>query len=191
MIKQITVTFDFDTENESVSNVKVAGSSEKKKTTTKKVKDVEVEIASDPIITLETNKLVFNSKAVIDMGLSYEDRIVIKWITEEKSKKMIPIIGTDISFDEEGSGNKLTKSNTIAYRGKANAVLAELGNEFTIESYAEGIWKLNATTEGKAEIENPTGEILVKLSEDAEKIEADLLVDDDTETDIAELTFKL
>ena len=40
MIKTLTVTFDFDTESENVSNIKVVGNSEKKKTTTKKVKDV-------------------------------------------------------------------------------------------------------------------------------------------------------
>ena len=191
MIKTLTVTFDFDTESESVSNIKVVGNSEKKKTTTKKVKDVVTEMATEAIVTLETNKLVFNSKAAADMGLNYEDRVVIKWISEGQGKKMIPIVGTDISFEEEGTGNKLTKSNTIAYRGKANAVLAELGNEFTIESYAEGIWKLVATTDGNVKIENPSNEILDELIAQAENVDADLLVDDENETEISKLTFKL
>lgn len=191
MIKTLTVTFDFDTESENVSNIKVVGNSEKKKTTTKKVKDVVTEMATDAIITLETNKLIFNNKAAADMSLNYEDRVVIKWISEGQGKKMIPIIGTDISFEEEGTGNKLTKTNTIAYRGKANAVLAELGNEFTIESYAEGIWKLIATTEGNVQIENPSNDVLDELITQAEKVEADLIVDDDNETEISKLTFKL
>lgn len=29
---------------------------------------------------------------------------------------MIPIIGKDVAFDEEGTGNKVTKSNTITYK---------------------------------------------------------------------------
>lgn len=191
MIKTLTVTFDFDTETENVSNIKVVGNSEKKKTTTKKVKDVVTEMATEAIVTLETNKLMFNSKAVADMGLNYENRVVIKWISEGQGKKMIPIVGTDISFEEEGTGNKLTKSNTIAYRGKANTVLAELGNEFTIESYAEGIWKLVAITDGNVKIENPSNEILDELIAQAENVDADLLVDDENETEISKLTFKL
>ena len=67
MIKQITVTFDFDTETENVSNVKVVNNTEKKKTTTKRLKDVETEMASTALITLESNKLVFNSKAISEL----------------------------------------------------------------------------------------------------------------------------
>ena len=52
MIKQITVTFDFDTETENVSNVKVVNNTEKKRTTTKRLKDVETEMASTALITL-------------------------------------------------------------------------------------------------------------------------------------------
>lgn len=187
MIKQITVTFDFNSETEEVSNVKVVNSSEKKKsTTTKKAKDIVTETASDAIITLEANKLVFNSKAVADMGIEYEDRIIIKW--EKDGKKMIPIVGTDLAFDEEGNGNKVTKTNSIAYKGKANAVLAELGSEFTIEPHREGIWKLVATAEGVVNSDNVT---LEEVIEQAEDIDPELIVEGDDETEIDELQFKL
>ena len=72
----------------------------KKEKTTRKVKDVVEEMSSIALVTLEPNKLVFNNKAVADMGLEYEDRIVIKW--EKKGKQMIPIIGKDLAFNEEG-----------------------------------------------------------------------------------------
>ena len=185
MIKQITVTFDFDTETENVSNVKVVNNTEKKKTTTKRLKDVEAEMATTALITLEPSKLVFNSKAVADLELEWEDRVIVKWVKD--GNKMIPIIGKDVSFDEEGSGNKVTKTNTVTYRGKANDVLAELGVEFTLSPHDEGIWKLIPTTEGAVSKESS----IETLVEEAVKVEAELIVDDEEETEIEELPFKL
>ena len=186
MIKQISITFDFNTETEEVSNIKTVGSTEKKtRTTTKKVKDVVEKMANEALITLEPNKLIFNSKAVSDMEIEYEDRIVIKW--EKEGKKMTPIIGKDIAFDEEGTGNKVTKSNSIAYKGKANTVLAELGTEFTIEPLREGVWKLLSTTGGT----NEDTSTLEEAIEQAEEVEPELLVDTDENNEIDELQFKL
>ena len=188
MIKQISITFDFNTETEEVSNIKTVGSTEKKaRTTTKKVKDVVEKMANEALITLEPNKLIFNSKAVFDMEIEYEDRIVIKW--EKEGKKMTPIIGKDIAFDEEGTGNKVTKSNTITYKGKSNIVLSEHGSEFTIAPYREGVWKLISTS-AKGTISNPTIS-LEEVLEEAEETEADLLVDTDENTEIDTLTFQL
>ena len=186
MIKQITVVFDFNTETEEVSGVKVVNNSEKKTTTTKKAKEVVSEMATDAIITLEPNKLVFNSKAVADMEIEWEDRIVIKWIKE--NNRMVPIIGKDISFDEEGSGNKVTKSNSIAYKGKANSVLAELGTEFSLQEHKEGIWKLVPTEQSTPNLANMEIEEAIEV---AQAIEPILITDSDDETEIDELQFQL
>ena len=140
MNKQVIVTFDFDTETNTVSNVKcnVDGVEKKKRTTKKKTEDEPLEEV--PIITREPNKLVFNNKAVDVMGLVYEDRIIIEW--KKEGKTMFPVIGTSVSMDKEGGGNKLTKSKTIGYKGSQNTVLADLGTEFTIEPYSDGVWRL-------------------------------------------------
>lgn len=184
MIKNIIVTFQFDTETDSVSNVQCSVDGvEKKKRTTKKKSDVVEEMASSPLITLEPTKLSFNNKAVADMEIEYEDRIVIKW--EQKDKTLFPIIGKDSAFDEEGSGNKVTKSNTIGYKGKQNAVLAEFGNEFTIEPYKDGLWKLISTTSSNTV---KTLEETIKVSE---IVEPDLIVDGTDEIEIDEMTFTL
>lgn len=186
MIKQISITFDFNTETEEVSNIKSIGSIEKKKTTTKKAKDMPAEIAADALITLEANKLVFNSKTVADMDIHYEDRIVIKW--EKIDKKMIPIIGKDMSFDEEGSGNKVTKSNSIAYKGKANVVLAALGSEFTIEEYKENIWKLVPTVQSLVNLVNIPIEEALEIAQEVDPV---LITDSDDEIKIDKLQFQL
>lgn len=185
IIKNVIVTFDFDPATESVTNVQCSVDGvEKKKRTTRKKSEVEEELAATPLITVEPNKLIFNNKAVADMQLEYEDRIVIKWEpVAPKSKSMIPIIGKDIAFDEEGSGNKVTKSFTVGYKGKQNAILADLDTSFTIEPYKEGIWKLIPTKDPSS----------VKTIKEAitisEKVEP-MLITEDEEESIEEIKFQ-
>lgn len=182
MIKQITVTFDFNSETEEVSNIKVADKSEKKKTTTKKVKDIVVE-SSNPTIILESNKLVFSQAIVSEMKLEPDDRIVIKW--DKVGNTMIPIIGKDIAFDEEGSGNKVTKSNTVTYKGKSNTALANYGSEFTISKYRDDVWKLVPV--GTEITENTSLEQVIEM---AQNVEPELIIDTDDTTEIDEFQFK-
>lgn len=185
MIKQVIVSFDFDPETELVSGITcTVDGVEKKKRTTKKVKDEVKEMESEPIITLEPNKLVFNNKAVADLGLEYEDRIVIEWMKVGKSKVMIPTIRKD-----EEAGNKVTKSNTVVCKGKANTVLTEYGTEFTIIPFGEtgDIWKLVSTSGSTIEDVSTLEEAI----EQAEEIVPELLVDTDEVTEIDELQYKL
>lgn len=179
MIKNITMTFDFDSETETVSNVKVVGSVEKVKRTTKKKSEIIEELENEAKISLEPTKLVFNNKAVADMGIAYEDRVIIEWIKE--GKKLIPIIRKD-----EEVGNKVTKSNTIGYKGKQNTILAEFGTEFTIfPTDKEGEWKLVSLTGAPT---STTLEESIKLAEDTE---ADLITDTDDSIEIDDMTFSL
>lgn len=191
MIKGVIVTFDFDTETELVSNVlcNVDGVEKKKRVTKAKAK-VEEEMAAEPLITREETKLVFNNKVVADMAIEYEDRIVIKWEKSKDKKVMFPIIGKDTAFDEEGAGNKVTKTNTVGFKGKQNLVLAELGAIFTIEpyvtdKYAEGVWKLISTTSATS---TKTLEDTIKA---VEKVKADLITEKDEEIEINEMQFTL
>ncbi len=185
MVKQISITFDFNTETEEVSNVKTVASVEKKvRTVTKKLKDAVEEMASEPIITLDPNKLIFNNKAVADLELEYEDRVVIEWKKVGASKILVPTIRKD---DE--AGNKVTKSNTVVCKGKANTVLAEKGTEFTIVPFGdiEGVWRLVPMSGGEV-IDTETLEDAIEA---AEETEADLIVDTDETDEIDELLYKL
>lgn len=186
MIKGVIVTFDFDTETELVSNVlcNIDGVEKKKRVTKAKAK-VEEEMAAEPLITREETKLAFNNKAIADMGIEYEDRIVIKWEKVKNTKTVFPIIGKDEAFDEEGSGNKVTKTNTVGYKGKQNVVLAEFGEVFTIEPYKEGIWKLISTTSPT------TSKTLEDTIKAVERVEADLITEKDEEIEIDEMQFTL
>lgn len=188
MNKQITVTFEFDVDTQTVSklNCFVDGVESKKKTTTKaSTKSKETTLEEKPMITLETNKYQFNNRAVSDMELAWEDRIVIKYEKLDGAKIPTPIIGKDEAFDEQGTGNKLTKTNSVAYRGKANTILAEYGTEFELVPFKAGRWKLVSVSGGKP----ITYEEVV---EQAEKIDVTILTDDTEEdNEIEEMTFSL
>lgn len=192
-IKNVIVSFEFDPETQAVTNVLcTVDGIEKKKRTTRKKSDVIEEMASVPLITLEETKLVFNNKAVADMEIEYEDRIVIRWEQESKVSKIVfPIIGKDLAFDQEGSGNKVTKANTVAYKGKQNVILAELGSEFIIEPYNKApyanseVWRLISTTNSTS---SKTLEETIKKVTRTEPI---LIVKEGEDKEIDEMTFNL
>ena len=184
MIRAITITFDVETETGEVTNVKTQVEGQvKRKTTTTRKKDVVERLEDVSRITREEGKLTFNNKAITTMNLEVGDRVVIKY---EKGKDLLfPVIGTDIVFNEEGSGNKLTKAQTISYKGNQNVVLAEFGDEFTLEEYQENVWKLIPMGNTKV------ADSIEEAMEVAEKVEPDLLIDDEEIYEIDELTFKL
>lgn len=191
-IKQVSVTFEFDSETELVSNVHafVDGIEKKKTTTKKKKKEDEEEVMEDvATITREETKLVLNNKAMADMELAAEDRIIIKYEQIAKGKKKFPVIGSDISWNEEGSGNKITKGKSVAFRGKNNLVLAEYGTTFTLEPYKDGLWKLISLTQ--LESGGPVSETYEDVVDEAEKLDVTIITEDDDTTQIDELTFNL
>lgn len=94
----------------------------------------------EPIITLEPNKLVLTQGAVDLLQVCEDCRVDIKY--KKKDKKSVPIIATDVTFKTKG-GNKLTKSNTVSYRGAANEKLSAYGTVFKLEpTETEGIYYL-------------------------------------------------
>jgi hypothetical protein len=111
---------------------KASKSSTAKKTTSK------VDENPEPLITLEANKLVLTKGAVEALDPCEDCRIDIKY--KKKDKKLVPVIGTDAAFGTK-AGNKLTKTNTVSYRGAANDKLAAYGTVFRLEpTEEEGIF---------------------------------------------------
>lgn len=103
-------------------------------------KAVKIEENNDPIITLDPNKLRLTTGAVQMLNVCADCRIDIKY--KKKDKITVPVIGSDEAFGVAG-GNKLTKTNTISFRGAANAKLSEFGTIFKLEpSEDDGIFYL-------------------------------------------------
>jgi hypothetical protein len=108
--------------------------------TKRQAKPVKVEANIEPLITLDSNKLVLTTGAVDMMKICPDCRVDIKY--KKKDKVSVPVIGTDTAFGTKG-GNKLTKTNTVSFRGSANEKLAEYGSVFKLEpSEDEGIFYL-------------------------------------------------
>lgn len=120
--------------NELTGEVKYIGKEEisvdttsTRKTTSKVTK---IEENKEPLITLDQNKLVLTTGAVEALNVCTDCRIDIKY--KKKGSMSVPVIGTDASFGTKG-GNKITKSNTVSFRGAANEKLSEFGTEFKLE----------------------------------------------------------
>lgn len=101
------------------------------KKATKKVEDND----PTPRLTLLDNKYELNQAAVELLGVEPDDRLNINY--EKDGQYYRAVFGTDINFGHPGTGNKLTKSNTVSCRGKANVELARFGSEFTIEPHPD------------------------------------------------------
>jgi hypothetical protein len=121
--------------------------------TKRQAKPVKVEANIEPLITLDSNKLILTTGAVDMMKICPDCRVDIKY--KKKDKVSVPVIGTDAAFGTKG-GNKLTKTNTVSFRGSANEKLAEYGTVFKLEaSEDEGIFylignKMNKSVEDEA-----------------------------------------
>lgn len=102
-------------------------------TRTRKPKD------EDPVakITLLDNKLQLNNAAVQMTGFEPEMKIDVKF--EKKGRTMTPVLCQD-----DKTGNRLTKTYTISFRGSRHDNLIEYGTVFELIPYEgkDGCFKL-------------------------------------------------
>jgi hypothetical protein len=133
-----------------------------------------VDESPDPIVTLDSNKLILTQAAVDLLQVCEDCRIDIKY--EKKDKKAVPIIGTDAAFGTK-AGNKLTKSNTVSYRGAANEKLSAYGTTFRLEPTKNtGIYYLVGDAEP---VEEKVPEEIINIEN-----ELDIAVLDDLNVDL-------
>ena len=145
MIQQFKVLFTYEQDDET-GEVKVLNREiinddlPKAKKKTSAPKKSKADENPEPELILEDNKYVLNTAAVELLGVEADDRIDIKF--EKKDKVRIPVIGCNTAFGTQG-GNRLTKSNTVSYRGKNHDTLEEYGTVFSFkETDKEGIFEL-------------------------------------------------
>ena len=160
------------------ASVKTSKSSTKKSTS-------KVDDNPEPLITLEANKLVL-TKGAVDMLKPCEDcRIDIKY--KKKDKKLVPVIGTDAAFGTK-AGNKLTKTNTVSYRGAANDKLAAYGAVFKlVPTDEEGIFYLVGDKQPTAP-ETPKELVDIDTELDIPSLEE---IDNADDKDLGNFDFKL
>lgn len=124
----LKISFDLDEVTKKISNLKVVSISN--------------EVLESATVEVLDNKLKL-SKAAIDMlGASANEKITINYWTVD-NELTFPVIGKAEAFTDSDGGNRLTRSNTISYRGQQRDILLEYGSLFTLESFKDSIFKMN------------------------------------------------
>lgn len=154
--------------------------------TSTKASAAKVDANPDPIITLDSNKLILTQGAVDLLQVCADCRVDIKY--KKKDKKAVPIIGTDAAFGTK-SGNKLTKSNTVSYRGAANEKLSAYGTTFKLEPTEDkGIYYLVGD---KIQEENSVPDEIIDIENELDIEALDNLNIDEDDKNLEKFDFNL
>ena len=154
--------------------------------TSTKASAAKVDANPDPIITLDSNKLILTQGAVDLLQVCADCRVDIKY--KKKDKKAVPIIGTDAAFGTK-SGNKLTKSNTVSYRGAANEKLSAYGTAFKLEPTEDkGIYYLVGD---KVQEENSVPDEIIDIENELDIESLDNINIDEDDKDLEKFDFNL
>ena len=154
--------------------------------TSTKAPAAKVDANPDPIITLDSNKLILTQGAVDLLQVCADCRVDIKY--KKKDKKAVPIIGTDAAFGTK-SGNKLTKSNTVSYRGAANEKLSAYGTTFKLEPTEDkGIYYLVGD---KIQEENSVPDEIIDIENELDIESLDNINIDEDDKDLEKFDFNL
>lgn len=154
--------------------------------TSTKASAAKVDANPDPIITLDSNKLILTQGAVDLLQVCADCRVDIKY--KKKDKKAVPIIGTDAAFGTK-SGNKLTKSNTVSYRGTANEKLSAYGTTFKLEPTEDkGIYYLVGD---KVQEENSVPDEIIDIENELDIESLDNINIDEDDKDLEKFDFNL
>lgn len=149
------ISFDFDEVTQKVTNLKV--------TSLSKVNLDE----GEPLVQLMDNKLKLTPKAIEMIGAQVGDRIQVNYWTEN-NHNTFPLIGRSEFFTDKEEGSKLTKSNTVSFRGNKNTVLKVYGELFKLEEFKDNMFRLV-----KVKTENEATESEQKELEDLNSSEID------------------
>lgn len=132
------ITFDFDEKSKSITNIRVQVLTEEKKST-----------EGVAHLRLDKSKMTLSDELVTLLNINTGDRIAVNYVQPPEGGDIFPVIGKAEVFSNDNSGNKLTKSNTVSFRGLQNQMLNTHGSLFITELFKPGIYKLIPADEAK------------------------------------------
>lgn len=137
-----------------------------------------------PRLQLNASNFAINQAACEVLNVATGDTLRINYL--KKDNRYVPVIGASEAFGVK-SGNKLTKTLTVSFRGAANEELAEFGKNFEFkETDRPGIFYLIGDKVEEVK-EDDTIEIDDTFElDDLEDIDLDL----EESTDISTIDFK-
>ena len=138
----LKISFDFDETTKKVSNLTVTNSTSV---------TVKRDTTGKAIVEVTANKLIISDTALAFLDANPEDRISINYFQESK-EETFPVIAKSEYFTDKKAGNKLTKSNTVSFRGNQRTILLEYGTVFELQPFKEHIFKLAPLNDSDSEI---------------------------------------
>lgn len=188
MILEVIFKYDIDPET---GEMKLLSKNEVTVDTTEEITKKSVKKSSskidnnpEPIITLDSNKLILTQGAYDLLQVCEDCRIDIKY--KKKDKRVYPVVGTDRAFTTKG-GNKVTQKLTVSFRGAANEKLSAYGTIFKLEPTEDaGIFYLIGNTEQK-----PIPEEIIDIEKELDIESLDNLNIDEDDTNLENFDFKL
>lgn len=156
----IKVSFEFDENTKTVSNVKV--------TECKLVPKI-----SNCDVDLQATKLLLSNNCISKLNAVVGDKISVQYWTVN-NQETFPLIGKAECFTDKENGNKLSKTGSVSFRGNQQKTLSNYGQQFKIEEFdkIDGAFKL-------VKIEDtPDDEDLTEEQEDLKNLESVEVEDD-------------
>lgn len=192
------LTFEFTVNTETgeftVTNTETGEIKSTKPKTVRSTKKKSTLPENEALIELQDNKYVLNNLALDLLQVEAGERIEIKF--DKKGKTVTPVIGKSEIFGTSG-GNKLNKSNSVSYRGKARDELVKYGTTFKLKPHdkVDGLFYMI----GDAEVEEPVEEANVVFPDDSPEtdrvedlsLDLDGLVDNPDDVEVSSLDFSL
>lgn len=131
MIVKVLLTFDFDPVTNTYKELK-----------SEVVKDtIKVDPNEKPQLILEENKYHLNNAAMSVLHVTAGDRVDIRYKVVNGVET--PFIGNNEAWGDK-NGNKITKSQTVSFRGSNNEQLSKYGSVFTLIDRENGLFELNS-----------------------------------------------
>ena len=123
------ISFDFDAETQTVSNIQVENSTAK------------YESINLALVEVADAKLLFSKQAVELLSAKTGDRIAVNYV-QKNNECTFPVIGKAEVFTDPSAGNLLTRINTMSFKGAQKATLLRYGQSFRLEPYKDGMFKM-------------------------------------------------
>lgn len=140
----LKISFDLDEVTKKISNLKVVS--------------VSKEILESPTLEVLDNKLKLSKAATELLKVQANDKIAINYWTVD-NEETFPVIGKAEVFTDEEGGNRITRSNTISYRGQQRTILLEYGSLFTLETFKDGMFKLVKVEQEASDLTNENNDL--------------------------------
>ena len=151
----LKISFDFNEDTKTVSNVKVESSNNKSRVLTTSIPNDDS--AFGPDVEVLENKLQLSKSALFKLGAKSDDRISVQYVSEGIGKSF-PVIGKAERFTDRSDGNRLTQKGTVSFRGEKRSTLIMFGTVFTLEEFKEGVWRLVPFTTSQVESDDTLDE---------------------------------